>query len=125
MPSGTVPLGISSPTWPRWAPGSSKRPSASPATAKVKTISPSAMPGKSDGHHWPMISDFAPDAIMAPSSGVGGATPAPTKLSPAVRRIANPTVTEIWTRIGGSALGSRCRKPIRRSELPSARAASA
>ena len=96
----------------------------SPKTPKEKTIRPSAMPGKNAAHHCPISRYLAPDAIMAPSSGVGGLTPAPTKLSPAVSRMAKPTVTETCTITVGSALGSTWRKPMRTSRLPTARAAS-
>ncbi len=69
--------------------------------------------------------NLAPLAIIEPSSGVGGLTPAPTKLSPAVSRIAKPTVTDTWTSTLGHAFGSKCRKHTPKSELPIARAASA
>ena len=62
---------------------------------------------------------------MLPSSGAGGRTPAPTKLRPAVSRMAKPTVTDTCTITGWMALGRTWRKPTRASELPTARAASA
>ena len=46
------------------------------------------MPGKTDSHHSPETMYWAPSAIIAPSSGVGGWTPTPMKLIAAVSRIA-------------------------------------
>ena len=105
--------------------GSSRCASASPAAANEKTTMPSAMPGNRDGHQMPMIMLCAPVDTMLPSSGVGGLTPAPTKLRPAVSRMAKPIVAEIWATSGGKAFGRRCRKAIERSVAPTDSAASA
>ena len=50
--------------------------------------------------------------------------PMPRKLSAASAVIAAPTLTAISTMVTGSELGTRCRKMMRVSELPMARAAS-
>ena len=65
----------------------------------------SARPGKTDGHHSPVTTFWKPLAIMLPHSGVGERTRAPTKLSPAVSRIDQPTLTESWASAGAMALG--------------------
>src|SRR6185437_276671 len=106
-------------------PGSSAQPIVSPNNPQMNTMPPKARPGKSDTHHWPSAMNLAPPAIIAPSSGVGGLTPAPTKLSPAVRSTAKPIVTDNCTTTVGNALGSKCTKASDKSERPMARAASA
>ena len=73
-----------------------------PQTANPKTVKDVAIPGKILGHQSPNTNWLAPVAIMDPHSGVGGRTPAPTKLRPAVRRIANPIVIENWTSDGAN-----------------------
>src|SRR6476620_5571620 len=65
---------------------------ASPARAKAKTAIPSATPGKRDTHQSPVMMFWAPSPIIVPHSGVGGRIPAPTKLRPAVRSKAHPTL---------------------------------
>ena len=59
-----------------------------------------ARPGNTEGHHSPRMSCEAPVEIIRPHSGVGGRTPAPTKLRPAVRMMAKPIVTEVCTSEG-------------------------
>ena len=76
------------------------------------------MPGKTDGHHWPVMMFWKPMAIMLPHSGVGATTPAPTKLKAAVSRIDQPMLTESWARIGAIELGMMWRSMIIRSEAP-------
>jgi len=76
-------------------PGSISLPTMSPMTANVKTIRPNKSPGNIATHHCPVINELgAALAIIAPSSGVGGLTPAPTNLSPAVNSTAKPIVTD-------------------------------
>ena len=52
-----------------------------PTRAKPKTVMARAKPGKTEGHHWPVVTFWKPIAIMLPHSGAGARTPAPTKLS--------------------------------------------
>src|SRR5688500_12013072 len=54
----------------------------SPASANANTARPRVTPGKNDTHHCPVIIYLAPFAIIPPHSGVGGWTPAPTKVRP-------------------------------------------
>ena len=82
------------------------------------------MPGKTLGHHSPRMIWFAPAAIMPPHSAVGGRMPAPRNVRPAVKRIAQPIVTEAWISAGVMEFGSTCRNATASSVLPIARAAS-
>jgi hypothetical protein len=68
---------------------------------------------------------LAPLAIVTAEVWRPALTPAATKLSPVVNRIEKPTVTETCTKMVGIALGGIWRNPMRYSELPAARAASA
>jgi hypothetical protein len=85
--------------------GSRKTRRWSPKCEKARTLKASISPGKRAVHQWPVIMFCAPTWIIRPSSGVGGGTPAPTKLRPAVGRIEKPIAVEKWTRAGarGSA----------------------
>ena len=59
---------------------------------------------KSELVRW-MFMFWAPTAIMLPHSGVGTRTPAPTKLSPAVSRTAQPMFTDTCTSAGAMPFG--------------------
>ena len=65
-----------------------------------------------------------PPESMAPHSGLGGWMPSPIKESPAAFRIAEATPSVDWTMIGAMLLGMMCFRMMRRSELPTDRAAS-
>ncbi len=82
------------------------------------TVTASAMPGNTDGHHWPVMMFWKPMAIMLPHSGVGATTPAPTKLSPAVSSTDQPILTDSWLRTGAMELGMIWRMMIARSDVP-------
>ena len=85
--------------------GSVKNSIARPSSEKLSTVTTMARPGKVATHHWPVIISGAPIEIIEPHSGVGTRTPAPTKLSPAVSRMAIPTLTETCVNAGGMAIG--------------------
>jgi hypothetical protein len=64
-----------------------------------------------------------PAVRMFPQDGVGGCTPMPRKESADSVRIAPATPRVAATRTGASVLGRMCRKMMRASPAPCARAA--
>ena len=82
-----------------------------------------AKPGAKTCHGAPLIALSPVDNIW-PQVAVGGFTPTPRKLRPAVSMIACPTLSVPWTMTGASTFGSTCRRITRPSLAPSARAAS-
>ncbi len=95
----------------------------SPISAKLSTATTMARPGNKATHHTPRIICCAPVETISPHSGVGMRTPAPTKDRPAVSNMARPTLIEICTMAGVSALGRMWRNMMEKSVAPLHRAA--
>src|SRR6185503_8083941 len=103
-------------------PGSTASRRASPTRLAESTVPRMARPGKIAFQGAVTSTDLA-SRIMPPQDGVGGCTPSPRKESPASTRMTSPTPSVAATSSGPRALGSRCRKIIRRRGAPSASAA--
>src|SRR5262249_50842561 len=98
----------------------SRRPSPTKLTARMMITSTAE--GKAKSHH-SVVAAPCPLAIRLPSETAGGWIPRPRNESADSIRIAFATVSVALTTIGPIAFGTMCRKMMRRSRAPIARAA--
>src|SRR5206468_3121253 len=94
----------------------------SPTRLYEVTVTKIASPGKAASHH-PLGSNCRASDRIDPQLAVDGGTPKPRKLRVDSIRIAEATPNVAATRTGAIEFGSTCRKMVRKSLAPRARAA--